>query len=126
MKDPNMTPLVLEVFNAASATTAESKSAAMADVHIAAKAFAKDRNYKKVADKIKTGMIAKILKEKVRSLPKDISKHIVKRKLAQAIPLIGAGIGAGFNYWFLRSICESAYMLFRELHLKSKYGNFLE
>jgi hypothetical protein len=55
-------------------------------------------------------------------LPKAIASNITKRKLAQAIPLVGVAVGVGFNYWFVSTTTRAAYMLFRDMYLTRKYG----
>ena len=122
MDDPEMLPVVMSVFNVGASASSAAKTAALADLRIAASAFAKNWTYKKVAERTQTGVAAQLLKERVKHLPKDIANNVTKRKLAQAIPVVGAVVGAGFNYWFLSNTTRGAYMIFRDLHLKRKYG----
>ena len=120
MKDPDLRPIVYHVFNAGVAASSAAKSAALADMRIAALAFAKNWTYKEVAEKTQTGVVAKLLKEATKTLPRKIADNVTKRKLAQIVPIVGSAVGAGFNYWFLANITESAFMLFRELYLDRK------
>jgi hypothetical protein len=125
MDSPDMLPVVMNIFNAGSAGSSTAKVSAMADMHIAAAAFAKGGRrwtYNRVAAQTQTGIIAKLLKDRTKYLPQQIAQHITKRKLGQAIPLIGAAVGGGFNYWFLQSTTRSAYMIFRDMYLVRKYG----
>lgn len=94
--DPEMMPVILTVFHTGSSVSNVAKSAALTDIHLLAKS-------------------------QLKSIPQDIAHNIAKRKLAQTIPLIGAAIGAGFNYWFMNNTLNSAYMIFRDLYLKRKY-----
>tara|TARA_R110002050_G_scaffold65444_1_gene141707 strand:- start:1075 stop:1926 length:852 start_codon:yes stop_codon:yes gene_type:complete len=121
MEDPDMFPVVMSVFNAGSAASSTAKAAALADMRIAAKAYAKNWTYKKVAQRTQTGIIANLLKQRTKNLPKDIANNVTKRKLSQTIPVFGAAIGAGFNYWFLSSTVRSAYMIFRDMYITRKY-----
>ncbi len=41
-------------------------------------------------------------------------------KLGQLIPVAGAAIGAGVNYWFTEQTARTATMLFRSLYLERK------
>jgi hypothetical protein len=123
MEDPNMRPIVMSVFNVGASASSTAKAAALADMRVAATAFSKNWTYKKVAKRTQTGVVTKLLKERTKHLPKDIANNVTKRKLSQAIPLIGAGIGAGFNYWFLSNATQGAYMVFRDLHLQQKYDH---
>jgi len=36
------------------------------------------------------------------------------------IPIAGAAIGAGINYWFTTETAETAFMLFRALYIERK------
>ena len=123
MQDPQMAHVVMRVFNAGSATAPEVKAAALFDMHVAAIGMAKKWTYKRTAEKTQTGVMIKALKEATKHMPRQISQHVTKRKLAQSIPFVGAGIGGFFNYRFLGNTCRSAYMLFRELHLNRTYGS---
>jgi hypothetical protein len=44
----------------------------------------------------------------------------VGRKIAQTIPIAGAAVGAGINYWFTTETAETTYMMFRALYLERK------
>ena len=123
MRDPQMVHVVMRVFNAGSATAPEVKAAALFDMHVASIAMAKKWTYQKTAEKTQTGVMIKALKEATKHMPRQISRHVTKRKLAQGIPFVGAGVGGFFNYRFLSNTCRSAHMLFRELYLTRKYGD---
>lgn len=120
MRDPNMAPVVLGIIGVASGAEEAAKIAALTDMQVTAKMFAKNWTYKKVAERTMAGGPAQALKQIAERLPREISKSITKRKLAQAIPLAGAAVGAGFNYWFIASTARTAYMTFRELYLTRK------
>jgi hypothetical protein len=122
MEDPEMTPVVMGVFNVGSTASSTDKTAALMDMRVAAVAFGKNWTYGRVAESTSTGVVAALLKERTKHLPKDIANNVTKRKLAQAIPLVGAAVGAGFNYWFLSNTTRAAYMVFREMYLARKYG----
>lgn len=120
MDDPKMRPVVLSVLSAGSGASAAAKSRLLLDMTIAAEAFAAKWTYEKVAQQTATGAAAKALKEATKHLPRKIAQNVTKQKLGQAIPVIGAAVGAGFNYWFLSTTCEAAYMAFRELHIQRR------
>jgi len=44
---------------------------------------------------------------------KQIGVNMVRRKLAQSIPLLGIGIGATVNGWYLHDVCSSARCAFQ-------------
>jgi hypothetical protein len=79
---------------------------------VAAAAFANNLEYK--------GRLTGTLRDQNRHLPREIAKNILGRKLMQAVPIAGAAVGAGVNYWFTTQTAEVAYMLFRALYLEFK------
>ncbi|MDE6822352.1 EcsC family protein [Bacteroides acidifaciens] len=50
----------------------------------------------------------------IKSLAKQLGINITKRKAIQAIPLIGAGVGATMNIAFINDICLAARRSFQE------------
>jgi hypothetical protein len=112
MRGPAYRPLVLSIFNVAASGSRDAKNAALREVSVAAAAVANDLAYK--------GRVTGTFQEQNRHLPREIAKNIVGRKLGQAIPIAGAAIGAGINYWFTTETAESAYMLLRALFLEWK------
>lgn len=120
MRDPNLASVVLGIVGVASGAEEAAKIAALTDLHVTARMFAKNWTYKKVAERSMAGAPAAALKEMTRRLPQEIAKSVTKKKLAQLIPVAGAAVGAGFNYWFMASTSRTAYMTFRELYLTRK------
>lgn len=109
---PEFRPLVLGIFNVASSGSREAKNQALREVSVAAAAFANNLEYK--------GRISGTFRDQNRHLPREIVKNLIGRKLAQTIPIAGAAVGAGINYWFTSEAAECAYMLFRALYLERK------
>jgi len=60
------------------------------------------------------------LSDQQRHLPREIAKNLIGAKLGQMIPLAGAAVGAGINYWFTTQTAETSYMLFRSLYIERK------
>ena len=112
MRGPNFRPLVLSIYNVAASSARDAKSDALREVSVAAAAFAHDQNYR--------GRVSGTFRDQNRHLPREIAKNIVGRKIGQAIPIAGAAVGAGINYWFTNETAEAAYMLFRALYLERK------
>ncbi len=121
MKDPNATPLVMSVLGFASGAEEFAKVYSLADLHLAARMYAKGWTFDEVAERTATGGAAFALRQAARKMPQEIAKNVTKKKLAQLIPLVGAAVGAGFNYWFIANTSRTAYMLFREMHLAQKH-----
>lgn len=112
MRGPEYRPLVLSIYNVAASSGREAKADALREVSVAAAAFAHDQAYR--------GRISGTFRDQNRHLPREIAKNIVGRKIGQTIPIAGAAVGAGINYWFTTETAEAAYMLFRALYLERK------
>jgi len=109
---PAYGPLVLSIFNVAAAGTRESKNESLREITVAAAAIAQESDYK--------GRVSGTFRDQNRHLPREIAKNIGGRKIAQLIPIAGAAIGAGINYWFTTETAETAFMLFRALYIERK------
>lgn len=113
MKGPDFQPLVLAIFNVAASGSRQAKSDALRELSVAGAAFAHGSGYR--------GRAAQgTLREQVGHLPREIAKNLAGRKLAQMIPIAGAAVGAGVNYWFTDQTAKAARMLFRALYLERK------
>lgn len=112
VRGPSFRPVVLSVFNVAASGGREAKNEALREVSVAAAAFAGDRDYR--------GRVTGTFRDQNRHLPREIAKNLAGRKLAQTIPVAGAAVGAGINYWFTSETAETAFMLFRALYLDWK------
>lgn len=106
-------PLVLAIYNVAASGRQQARQEALREISVAAAAFAQEMPYRGRS-------ASSTWQHQNRHLPREIGKHLVGRKLGQAIPVAGAAVGAGVNYWFTRSSAEAAYMLFRALYLERK------
>lgn len=120
MRDPVMLPVIMNIYNAGSSDSAAVKSAVLADMNLAAATMAGKSAYIKATAKTKASLAINFIEHSAGSLPSRIAQNISKRKLGQLIPIFGAAIGAGFNYWLMSSTMTSAYMFFRKLHLERK------
>ena len=58
----------------------------------------------------------------VQRLARTLGVRLTKAKLAQAIPVVGAAVGGGFDAYFTSRVCDTAYHLYRERFLGEKYG----
>lgn len=113
MRRPEYRALVLAILNAAASASKDAKHDAMREISVAAASLAGDGSYR---GRNPSGT----LRDQSRNLPREIGKNIVGRKLAQSIPVAGAAVGAGVNYWFTREVAETSYMLCRALYLEYK------
>lgn len=112
LKGPAFRPLILSIFNAAASSEQRAKNEAMREISVAAAAFANDLAYR--------GRTTGTFTNQNKHLPRELAKNIVGRKIAQTIPIAGAAVGAGINYWFTTETAETTYMLFRALYLERK------
>ena len=113
LRSPEFRPLILSIFNVAASGSQKAKSEATREMSVAAAAFAHDLEYK---GRTSSGTFT----EQNRHLPREIAKNLIGRKLGQMIPVAGAAVGAGINYWFTLQTAEASYMLFRALHIERK------
>ena len=113
LRRPEYRALVLGIYNAAAAASQKAKNDAMREVSVAAAVFAHDGSYRGRAP-------SNTLRDQARNLPREIAKSLVERKLAQTIPLAGAVVGAGVNYWFTTEVARTTRMLCRALYLEHK------
>ncbi|MDX1439877.1 MAG: EcsC family protein, partial [Rubricoccaceae bacterium] len=113
MRGPEYKPLVMSIFNVAASGSRDAKSDALRELSVAAAASAHGSGYK--------GRQAQgTFREQIGHIPREIAKNLGARKLAQLIPVAGAAVGAGVNYWFTDQTAKTAFMLFRALYLERK------
>lgn len=118
MADPRLYPVVMKVFHAGTASSAAVKAAALADLHAAALAFTAGSALGRSGG----AAALELLKRGLEHLPRHLAEHVTKRKIGQAVPVAGAAVSAGFNYWFMGSVALAAVMMFRQMYLERKYG----
>ncbi len=109
---PEYRPLVISIYNVAANGSRESKLEAMREISVAAAAVAREMPYR--------GRVSGTFRDQSRQMPREIAKSLVSHKLLQAIPIAGAAVGAGVNYWFTSEVAKAAFMLFRALFLEAK------
>ncbi len=59
----------------------------------------------------------------VQGLAKSLGIRLTKAKLAQIIPVAGIVLGAGYNTYLMSTVCETAYMMYRERYLAEFYND---
>ena len=64
----------------------------------------------------------KALVRLIETIAKALGIRLTKAKLAQAVPVMGAAVGGGFNAYYTARVCNAAYYLYRERFLAEKYG----
>lgn len=104
----------MNVLGFASSPTDRGKQAAMAQLVRIAQEVASRKTWKELQ---KHAFV-----QVVQQIAKALGIRLTKAKLAQLIPVLSVGVGAGFNAYFTAKVCEAAYMLYRERFLAQKYG----
>ena len=64
----------------------------------------------------------KALVRLIQQIARVLGIRLTKAKLAQAVPIMGAAVGGGFNAYYTARVCDAAYHLYRERFLAEKYG----
>lgn len=63
-----------------------------------------------------------VMTKVIRTVFERFGVRLVKRKLGQAVPVVGILVGAGLNATTINNVAEAAEMLYRERFLREKYG----
>ena len=113
LADPSYRSLLLAIYNVAASGSKEVKAGAMREVSVAAASFAHDQEYRGRRS-------PDTLRAQNRHVPREIAKNLIGRKMGQVIPIAGAAVGAGVNYWFTTQSAEAARMLFRAIYVERK------
>ena len=101
---------ILGVLSAAGANTVKEKAAAVAFLQKVNVLVARNTWRKLATDK---GILAVAI-TMIRNLAKQLGINITKRKVAQAIPVIGAGVGATMNAAMLNDMAWAARRMFQQ------------
>ncbi len=104
----------MNVLGLASSPKDAAKEVAMAQLVRIAQDVAKRRTWKA----LEGHTFVKIIQQ----ISKALGIRLTKAKLAQTVPVVGAGVGGGFNAYYTAKVCDEAYYLYRERFLAEKYG----
>ena len=63
-----------------------------------------------------------IFKSVIQRIANRLGARLVRAKAYEIMPVVGAGVAAGFNAMFTNSVCKAAWFLYRERFLAEKYG----
>ncbi len=105
----------MKVLGLASSPEDTAKAAAMAQLARIAQDVAKKKTWKALEEHA----FVKIIQQ----IAKALGIRLTKAKLAQAVPVVGAGVGGGYNAYYTTKVCDAAYYLYRERFLAEKYGD---
>lgn len=105
---------ILNILSLASAPTDQAKHVAMAQLAKIATQVAKKKSWEELEKLVLVNMIKK--------MAEALGIRLTEAKLAQAVPVFGAFIGAGFNAYYTEKVCDAAYFLYKERFLARKYN----
>lgn len=104
---------VMHVLGLASSPNDAAKVKVMAQLRKLAADAAKKKTWKELEQHVLAGIIKRIAKA--------LGIRLTKAKLAQAVPIMGAAVGGGFNAYYTARVCDAAWHLYRERFLARKY-----
>jgi hypothetical protein len=104
----------VSILGAASCPTVAAKQVAMAELSKLSVLISQPKTWAELQRLVSVQVIKRI------ALVLGI--RLTKAKLAQVVPLVGAGVGAGFNASYVAKVTRTAYQLYRERFLIEKYG----
>lgn len=90
------------------------KAAAYQELNKLVQALARNKGWEQLDKLVMTKVIRKVFER--------FGERLVKRKLGQAVPVVGVLVGAGLNGVTLSNVAEAAEMVYRERFLREKYG----
>jgi hypothetical protein len=105
--------VILAVIGVGVAGEGAAKQAAMLHVRQVSMMVARRAAWKELGEEV----IVKL----IQGLFAKLSVNLTKQKLAQALPVAGIAIGAGFNYALMRKVGTAASFAYRERFLIEKY-----
>ncbi len=103
----------MNVLGLASSPSDAAKAPVMAELAKIAADAAKKKAWKELKEKAFVAVVKKIAKA--------LGIRLTKAKLAQAVPILGAAVGGGFNAYYTARVCDTAHHLYRERFLAEKY-----
>jgi hypothetical protein len=112
-RDEEEKAVILAVIGVGVVGEGAAKQAAMLHVRQVAMMVARRAAWKELGEEV----IVKL----IQGLFAKLSVNLTKRKLAQALPVAGIAIGAGFNYALMRKVGTAASFAYRERFLIDKY-----
>jgi hypothetical protein len=120
LKTPQDRDIAIGILSASGANSMKEKIAALVYLRTVQTTLAKE-SFRAMATKATQSAFSQqavILGAK--AIAKQLGVNLSKRKLAQSIPVLGAGIGACVNAWYISDVCWAARRTFQERWLREK------
>lgn len=114
VNSPEERGYAIHALSVAATPKGSAKQAAIRKLHSSAKLLTKKATW----EELEKLMGAEVLKE----LLEAVGIRVTKQKLADLLPVAGAGIGAAFNGWYINQVCDAAYYTYRERFLDRAVG----
>jgi hypothetical protein len=105
---------VLMLLAVVSAATVEDRQTALVELTRMSVLLASDESRAKSRRLLSAQTVSKVAQV--------LASHLVKAKMAQSIPVVGAGVAAAVNAWLMRTVTQTAHQLYRERFLIAKRG----
>lgn len=102
------------VLNVATAVDQATKNRAYLELKSLAGLIVRNATWKQLDENVVTRIVHQVFRR--------LTEKLTKRKLGNAIPVVGIAIGGGFNVLSLSRVGDAADMLYREQFLRDKYG----
>ncbi len=107
----------LNLLNVAAMDSTKTKRKAIEDLE----KIAREISAEKAGGKFEKQSFVRI----VKAVSQGLFRMLTRQKASQSIPLFGALIGGGSNFFFTDDVCEAAQNLYRERFLIAKYGELV-
>lgn len=121
MKSPLMTPVIMNILNTGATFDIDIRKRAYHDAGQALSVLRDNEAVNRIIERIQSGTLEGFVRTNIQRIPGEMARNIAQGKLLQLIPLVSAGIGAGYNYWFMSNTLLSSCMIFRKIYLERKY-----
>ncbi|MEN6411917.1 MAG: EcsC family protein [Veillonellales bacterium] len=109
---------ILDILMLVSSPTQAAKQQTMVELTKIASAVAKKKTWKEIE---KIGLATTLKK-----IGEQLGFRMTKAKLGQIVPIFGAVVGAGYNTYFIKCVCDASYFLYRERFLARTYDFEIE
>ena len=113
LKDPDERLFALAVLSMGTAAGA-GKAAAYIEINKLVQMLARGATWKQLRGSVVTKVVEKVFTR--------LGYRITQRKLGQAVPVVGAIVGAGMNASLISSVADDADHIYRERFLRERYG----